>query len=275
MNRFLAGRAERRALRIARVAVCNSRRTAHDVVERLRVDPDRVKVVYLGSDPDQFPPVTPAERAKARSRLGWADRPWAVFVGALGDTRKGFDTLYAAWRDLCRDPGWDANLAAVGAGAGLPALRERAVADGLASRVYFLGFRTDVPCILAAADLMVHPARYEPYGMGVHEALCRGLPAIVSAAAGVSERYPPDLTDLILADPESPTELAARLRYWRANAESLATRVRPLADELRSHTWTDMAREIVAAVEGMPPSQSRPPQLDSRSAVGRPAGGAR
>ena len=154
-------------------------------------------------------------------------------------------------------------------------MRDRAVADGLASRIRFLGFRTDVPCILAAADLMVHPARYEPYGIGVHEALCRGLPAIVSAAAGVTERYPPDLTDLILADPESPTELAARLRYWRANAESLATRIGPLADELRSHTWTDMAREIVAAVEGMPPPQSRPPQLDSRSAVGRPASEAR
>jgi glycosyltransferase involved in cell wall biosynthesis len=277
VGRLLYLRAERRALRAARVAVCNSRRTARDVVERLGVSPDRVRVVYLGSDPDQFPHVTPAERSLARAQLGWDDRPWAVFVGALGDTRKGFDTLYAAWRDLCRDPGWDANLAVVGAGAGLTGWRERAVADGLAGRVSFLGFRTDVPRVLAAADLMVHPARYEPYGMGVREALCRGLPAIVSAAAGVSEHYPPALADLILTDPESGAELAARLRHWRANAEQLAARVRPLADELRSHTWADTAREIVAAVEGTPPPPSRSPQQNPRSAVGRPgpAGGTR
>jgi glycosyltransferase involved in cell wall biosynthesis len=168
---------------------------------------------------------------------------------------------------LCRDPAWDANLAAVGAGAGLPIWRERAIADGLAGRVSFLGFRTDVSRILAAAELMVHPARYEPYGMGVHEALCRGLPAIVSAAAGVSERYPPDLGELILNDPESPSELAERLRYWRRNAESLSARVRPLADELRSHTWSDMAREFVAAVTGGVESRQPSPALRAAGAL--------
>jgi glycosyltransferase involved in cell wall biosynthesis len=248
IDRLITRRAERRALRIARLAVCNSRRTARDVIERVGVCPSRVKVVYLGSDPGQFPLVTPADRAEARARLGWDTRPWVVFVGALGDTRKGFDTLYATWRELCRESVWDANLAVVGAGAGLSAWRERAAADGLAARFCFLGFRTDVPVILAAADLLVHPARYEPYGMGVQEALCRGLPAIVSVAAGVSERYPPDLADLLLTDPESPSELAARLRHWRANLESFALRVRPLADELRSRTWTDMARDIRDAV---------------------------
>jgi hypothetical protein len=88
--------------------------------------------------------------------------------------------------------------------------------------------------------------------MGVHEALCRGVPAIVSEAAGVAERYPGDLSDLILADPNDARELAARLRHWRANADSLAARVRPLGDELRAQTWAEMARQFVAAVEGEP-----------------------
>ena len=42
-------------------------------------------------------------------------------------------------------------------------------------------FAADVAPVIAAADVLVHPARYEAYGLGVHEALCRGLPAIVSA----------------------------------------------------------------------------------------------
>jgi glycosyltransferase involved in cell wall biosynthesis len=239
---------ERRSLRAARVVICNSRRTARDVVELLGVDPGRVRVVYLGIDPARLTPVTRADRVAARARLGWDERPWVGFVGQLGNRVKGFDTLYAAWRDLGRESAWDANLAVIGEGPDRPAWEGRAAADGLAGRVRFLGFRADVPDVLAACDAVAAPSRYDAYGLAVHEALCRGLPAIVSAAAGVGERYPPDLADLILTDPESRTELAARLRHWRANLESFALRVRPLADELRSRTWTDMARDIRDAV---------------------------
>jgi len=251
-TRWSVLRDERASLTAARVVICNSRRTARDVLERIGVPAERVRVVYLGVQPDQFGPVSPDDRAKARGTLGWEDRPWAVFVGALGDRRKGFDTLYAAWCELCRQPGWDVNLAVVGAGAELLTWKARSEAAGLTDRIRFLGFRTDVPQILAAADLMIHPARYEPYGMGAQEALCRGLPVIVSAAAGVSEHYPADLADLVLTDPDNPGELADRLRHWRANLDDFVGRIRPLADELRSHTWADMARDFVAAVGDRP-----------------------
>jgi glycosyltransferase involved in cell wall biosynthesis len=247
LRHALSAADERAALRRARVVVCNSRRTARDVTELLGVPGDRVRVVYLGVDPGQFGPVAAGERAEARRRLGWDDRPWAAFVGMLGDARKGFDTLYAAWRELCRDPGWDANLTVVGHGAELPRWEERAAADGLADRVRFLGFRTDVPAILAGCDLMVHPARYESYGLGVHEALCRGLPAMVTTAAGVSERYPPELAALVLPDPEDAATLADRLRGWRRELEAWPGRVAGLAAQLRAYTWDDMAAEFVRA----------------------------
>jgi hypothetical protein len=48
----------------------------------------------------------------------------------------------------------------------------------------------------------------------------------------------------VLTDPESAGELADRLRLWRTNLERLREQVRPFADELRSRTWTDMAREM-------------------------------
>ena len=187
----LSRRDERSAIRAARVVVCNSRRTAADVVNRLGVEPDRVRVVYLGVDSDRFPAVTQAERVAARLQLGWEDRPWVGFVGQLGNRVKGFDTLYAAWRELCHDPRWDANLAVVGGGADLPWWEAQAATHGLAGRIRFLGYRTDVPDILAGCDALAHPARYDAYGMAVHEALCRGLPVVVSSAAGVSELISP------------------------------------------------------------------------------------
>lgn len=246
VERRLELRAERAAVRAARVVVCNSDRTRRDVVETLGANPDRAVTVYYGTDPSRFRPATDTERAELRARLGWpADRPVVMFVGALGDRRKGFDTLFEAWSRLCKESSWDAVLAVVGRGAELPAWEARTRAAGLSERVRFLGFRSDVPDLLRAADGLVSPVRYEAYGLGVHEALCCGLPAVVSAAAGVAERYPPDLADLLLPDPDDAADLAARLRRLR---DTPRDRARPLSDRLRAHTWDDMGRAFLKAI---------------------------
>lgn len=249
LERTLEARAERAAVRAARVVACNSERTRCDVIERLGIDPGRARTVYYGTDPGRFRPADGSERAGQRARLGWpVDRPVVVFVGGLGDRRKGFDTLFAAWASLCQSPDWDAILVVVGRGAELRYWDAQATTAGLADRVRFLGFRSDVPDLLRAADALVAPTRYEAYGLGVHEALCCGLPAIVSAAAGVAERYPPELADLLLPDPDDAADLAARLQRWRDDPTAVRARVAPLGEMLRAYTWDDMGQDFVAAI---------------------------
>ena len=251
-GRFRRGRDlthERRNLTRARLAVCNSRRTQRDLVERLAVPLSRTRVIYYGIDRERFALVGPDEVRAARQTLGWpADRRHILFIGALGDRRKGFDTLFEAWAELCREPSWDGHLVVAGAGAEQPLWRRRFAQAGLASRATFLGFREDVERLVAASDALVHPARYEAYGLGVHEALCRGVPALVSADAGVAERYPSELADLLIQDPESAGELAGRLRAWRDRRDGVRRLLRPFADRLRERSWDDMAADIVAAV---------------------------
>jgi glycosyltransferase involved in cell wall biosynthesis len=70
-----------------------------------------------------------------------------------------------------------------------------------------LGYREDVATILAASDLLASPTRYEAYGLNVHEAICRGVPALVSRSAGVAERYPPELRSWLLDDPDDVVTL--------------------------------------------------------------------
>ena len=243
--------AERSALRDAPLVICNSRRTRQDVIERIGVEPSRAHVVYYGCDPAALPPATPAARAAARASNGWpADRPLVGFVGALGDRRKAFDVVFGAWRALCGRADWDADLIVAGAGAELSAWRRRAAEAGLADRVRFLGFRRDVPSLLAGLDALVHPARYEAYGLSVREALCRGLPAIVSAAAGVAEHYPASLQDLLIVNPDDAGELADRLSAWRRDLSRYRALVEPLSAALRARTWDAMGEEIARLVEG-------------------------
>ena len=242
-------RRERTALQRARVVLCNSERTAQDVREHLGIDRARTRVVYYGSDAAQFSFVSDEERSAAKRELGWGeDRPVALFAGALGDRRKGFDRLLEAWGMLCRDPAWDADLAVAGHGSELAGWRRRVVDLRMDGRVRFLGFRPDISRVIGACDVMVHPARYEAYGLAVHEAICRGLPVIVSARAGIAELYPPTLADLLIADVEDAREIAARLHRWRWDVGSAAARIRPLSNRLRGRTWRDMGIDIEQAV---------------------------
>lgn len=238
-------RQERAALRRARVVIANSQRTRQDLVSRLGVPDWRVRVVYCGTDPSSFRPAVPEERAAARQELGWQQtRPVAAFVGALADHRKGFDTLFSAWADLCRDQTWDVDLAVIGASAESPVWRARAAAAGLSSRIRLLGFRQDVPRVLRACDMLAAPTRYEPFGLGVQEALYMGLPAIISRSAGVAEKCPKELREFLLPDAEDASDLARRLRRWRDKMDQWSATARAAADNLHGYTWDDMAECI-------------------------------
>jgi len=107
--------------------------------------------------------------------------------------------------------------------------------------------------VLAACDAFVAPARYEAYGQAVHEALCCGLPALVSRSAGVAEHYPSELSELLLTDPDDVAELAARLQHCRDSLDRLRERVTAHAGTLRQQTWDKMSAQIVQAIESSRP----------------------
>jgi len=238
-------RHERSAIARARVVIANSNITRTDLVERLAVDPSRIHTVYYGIDAGQFRPAAGSERVNARSGIGVpVNTPLVAFVGALGDRRKGFDTVFRAWQQLAARPGWDGVLLVVGAGAELPEWKRQAEFCGLQKSILFLGFRSDVPSLLRACDALVAPTRYEAYGLGVREALCCGIPAFVTRSAGVAETYPAALQDLLLPDPGDAADLAARLLRWRSELDGYRKLVAGFSKELREHTWARMSRQI-------------------------------
>lgn len=241
---------ERQALERARLVVTTCERNRRDLLEYFNLPPDRVRMAYYGTDPEVFHPAPADVRAELRRSLGWPEgRPVFLFVGALGDRRKGFDTLYHAWSSLCRDPGWEADLAVVGDGADRPHWEARTLAEGLADRIRFLGFRRDVPDILRAADAHVLPSRYEGYSLITHEALCSGIPAYVSASAGIAERYPPELAGLLIPDPDDAGALADRLQGHADLARRVGPDLAEFGGSLRLQTWDGMAARLASFVD--------------------------
>ncbi|HVG44139.1 MAG TPA: glycosyltransferase family 4 protein, partial [Longimicrobium sp.] len=242
---------ERAVASSARAVIANSALTARHAVDLLGADPARVHTVYYGADAARFRPPSAEERARARTALRLDEgAPALAFVGALGDRRKGFDTLFEAFASLCAAAAeWDATLLVAGAGGELEEWKRRAEAAGLGRRIRLLGFRADVREVLFACDAVVSPTRYEAYGLAVQEAVCTGLAPIVSRAAGVAERIPAPLGALLLHDPEDAGELAERLWAWRAGVEAHRAAALGLSATLRAWTWDHMAARIVDIVE--------------------------
>lgn len=244
--RSMYRRREALALRSARLVIANSQTAARQVITEVGVPASRVKVVYLGCSPD-LRPATALERTAAREwlKIRPTDRVVA-FVGALTwDDNKGLETLWRAWQSRLRSIEGNCVLVVAGGGAKLERWRSRIAASDLGQSVRILGFTERVNDVLAAADVLVSPSRYETFGLNVQEAICRGVPAIVSASAGIAELYPEELRPLLLRDCNDSDGLARLIESCLDDLENWKERTRAFADRLRRYTWADMAQRIV------------------------------
>ncbi|MGD1912546.1 MAG: glycosyltransferase family 4 protein [Rivularia sp. (in: cyanobacteria)] len=77
----------------------------------------------------------------------------------------------------------------------------------LQNRVKFLGFRNDIPPLMAACDLVAHTSTSpEPFGRVIVEAMLSGTPVVAAASGGAVELVEPGINGF-LATPGNPQEL--------------------------------------------------------------------
>ncbi len=231
----------RRAARSAAAVLAVSGALARDMDALGLAPPDGITVHYTGLDRARFQPLP---RAEARAQLATslpalalrpADR-LAICVGAL-IAIKGQALAIEALTSLPSD----IHLALAGTGADEAALRARAAAHGVSSRVHFLGSvgHETLPVLLSAADVMVLPSEREGLANAWIEALACGTPLVIPAVGGapevvdrpaagrLAERTPAAIAAAIaqvLAAPPAQAEVtASAARFsWDASAAALA-----------------------------------------------------
>lgn len=98
------------------------------------------------------------------------------------------------------------------------ALHAEARALGVEDKVKFLGFRRDLPDLLAQADVFLSTSKWEGFGLSVVEAMAAGLPVVVSDVPGVTEVVERDSGCGFLAAPDSVSEFACYLDSLRRDA---------------------------------------------------------
>lgn len=165
----------------------------------------KVEVLPDGVNLDEFS-FDPAGRAALREQWGVGDRP-VLFTVATELRRKGLDTLLEAFR-VIREDLPDAHLI-VGGRAPASDVRALGVAHRVTGAMRAVGFIKDLRAAYSAADVLMFPTRFDPWGLPIVEALACGTPVAASARAGAANVVRPGLTGARIDDPSEPALVAA------------------------------------------------------------------
>ncbi len=227
------------------VTVCEDIRKI--VIATGGVAPEKVHVVYAGVDLARFDPgradgprvrkewgIAPGARlvvqVGARDWKGWRD-----LVSAAAILAPGFPALTTAIV-ACKDEEEKERVRALG--------RERRIEE----RVLPVGFRTDMPDVLAAADVVVDLS-YEGLGITgtIREAMALGKPVVASAAGGNPELVEHEVSGL-LVPPRDPGATAAALSRLLSDADLAARLGRAARDRVERGFSTEVRLDRIEAL---------------------------
>jgi glycosyltransferase involved in cell wall biosynthesis len=171
------------------LAICNSEFTARSLPTLYKAVP--AAVVYAPVDVSP-PPLSAPDRIAIRSALDTTADAVVVIQASRAEAWKGHAVLLDALGRLRDVPNWIwwqvGGAQRPAEAAFLDGLRQSAARLGISDRVRFVGDRSDVPRLLAAADVYCQAnIGPEPFGIAFVEALAAGLPVVSTGHGGALE----------------------------------------------------------------------------------------
>jgi glycosyltransferase involved in cell wall biosynthesis len=201
------------AARVTDTFLTVSEAEAHDA-RRLHIHRGAM-AIGNGRDSARFKPDT-AVRKRVRAGLGVPEEAVVVLAVSRLVWHKGYPELAAAMQAVPGAMLWVAGERLTSdRGPDMAALMRNA---GLGARLRLLGYRDDVPDLMAAADIFVLPSRFEGLPMSVIEAMLTGLPVVATNVRGPAEQVVPEATGLLVPAGDSSALAAALARLVVDNA---------------------------------------------------------
>jgi len=167
-------------------------------VEQVGVSPDKVETIHYGLDdvPDAWGVNSPDDVPEGARVL--------LAVARLTD-QKGIDVAIRALAELPAET----VLVVLGEGPERAALLRLARELGVDARVFLLGRVPDVAAWLGRATMLVHPARWEGFGLGVLEAMLAGLPVVATNVSALPELVVDGETGVLVPPDDVPALVRA------------------------------------------------------------------
>lgn len=209
----------------------------------------RLRVLPAVADPRRNRPYLrePTQREAIRRGLELsAESAVWLWVGTKPD-KKGLDRVVTALEHIT-----DSFLLIVGPERSsklcepVISMAQRAKLD---DRMRFLGYREDIPELMAAADVLAHPARLEVTGQVILEALMNGLPVVTSERCGFAPFVREAMAGIVLREPfqQQEFELALRQVTEASRADSFSRNALAYARNQLSMPGLETAANIIEA----------------------------
>lgn len=202
-------------------------------LEEVGVDPNRIKMLPLGADLEQF-------RLQQRTSSG----PLKVlFVGGIGQ-RKGVKYLLEAVRQLSSQ---SVELRLLG-----PLPEDSTPLNAYSRWFTYLG-RTDQAGVVREmhqADVLVLPSVFEGFGLVIVEAMSTGMPVIASTHSCAPEVIREGVDGFVL-EPDDVSGLAAKLDWCASHRDELLEMGRAAAERAREFSWDAHRKRLGQLLEAL------------------------
>lgn len=165
-------------------------------------------------------------RTRVRQTLELKEADKLLLMIGTGYKRKGVDRAMTALASL-PEPLRSHTFLLVAGEDKLKKYKALAKQLGIASQVHLPGARDDVPELLLASDLFIHPARHENTGTVLLEAIAAGIPQLISGVCGYAFHIKNADAGRVLSEPFQQSELNQQLldmlssdkwQQWQDNA---------------------------------------------------------
>jgi glycosyltransferase involved in cell wall biosynthesis len=237
----------RRSARKAAQVLTLSEFSRKQIIDKYKIDPDRIAVTPLAA-PAHFAPVTDeTELSRIRQTYG-IKRDYILSLGSL-QPRKNLVRLIRAY-SLLRDLKAKAPLLVLAGKRGwlYDEILRAASADKIRDDVVFTEYveEKDLPALYSGATCFLYPSYYEGFGLPVVEAMQCGTPVITGNRTSL-----PEVVDGagVLIDPFNERELAeATARVIDHPDYRAELRVKGL-ERAKAFSWTTTAKLTLRAYE--------------------------
>lgn len=222
---------EQDALLTACHTISVSQRTKKILIDHYQTNPEKITAIYNGIDISLFEQMANRNYHQTDGVI--------LFLGRITGQKAPDDFLKAAQLVLSERP--NARFMLAGEGDLLNKLRLRARRLKINDRVEFTGkvFGKKMLDCYQNAIMFVLPARSEPFGLTVLEAMAAGLPTIISSTTGVGEI----IENVSVIEPNQPNQLAKAIIQLLDNAELRKELGEKGAAEAKKWSWKHVAAE--------------------------------
>ncbi|MEI6127473.1 MAG: glycosyltransferase family 4 protein [Pseudomonadota bacterium] len=190
--------------------IVNSQLCRNQIINYYGVPEEKISLVRNGVDLSIFTAEMRAQtRAGVRQSLNISEHDTVLLFAGNDFKRKGLQFAVKCVEDL-KALGHTTTLLVAGRGSPAPFLRI-AKKRGFSNILHFLGGVSDIRELYYAADMLIHPALYDPFSNACLEAMACGLPVVTTRLNGAAEIIAHGVSGIVINAPEEVEKMVSEI----------------------------------------------------------------